>query len=73
VFAVKLGAAALISSLVGLSALPALAAPNGPISQQLNTPPAIPGGVPEPATWAMMLIGIALLGVAVRVRRRAVG
>jgi hypothetical protein len=30
-----------------------------------------PGGVPEPATWAMMLGGFALAGVAMRRRRHA--
>lgn len=30
------------------------------------------GGVPEPATWAMMLVGLGGLGVAMRSRRRRV-
>ena len=29
------------------------------------------GAVPEPATWAMMMIGLAALGTALRNRRRA--
>ena len=33
---------------------------------------AIPGGVPELSTWAMMLIGFAGLGFAVRRSRRKV-
>jgi hypothetical protein len=33
----------------------------------LYTPP---GGVPEPATWAMMLMGFGTIGVALRRRRR---
>ena len=33
------------------------------------TPP-IPGAVPEPATWAMMLIGFGVVGGALRARRR---
>jgi hypothetical protein len=36
---------------------------NGPITQ-----PAV-GGVPEPATWAMMILGFGLIGAAVRRRR----
>ena len=28
-------------------------------------------GVPEPATWAMMMVGFAALGLAFRLRRRA--
>jgi len=34
-------------------------------------PPPPPPGVPEPATWAMMLVGFGGLGVAMRSRRRA--
>ena len=30
-----------------------------------------PGAVPEPATWLMMIMGFGMMGVAVRVRRRA--
>lgn len=30
----------------------------------------IPGGIPEPGTWAMMLIGFAAVGFALRRRRR---
>jgi hypothetical protein len=30
-------------------------------------------GIPEPATWAMMLIGFGGLGAAMRMRRRGVG
>ena len=29
----------------------------------------IPGGVPEPATWSMMLLGVALIGGGLRVMR----
>lgn len=31
----------------------------------------IPSAVPEPATWAMMLVGFAMLGAASRYRRRS--
>lgn len=31
---------------------------------------AVPGGVPEPATWAMMLLGFGAIGFAVRRRRK---
>jgi hypothetical protein len=65
---VKLCSAALISSVIGFAALPAVAATQGGISQ---LPPAPAAAVPEPATWAMMLLGIAVLGVAMRLRRRA--
>jgi hypothetical protein len=33
-------------------------------------PPPMPGGVPEPATWAMMLLGFGGLGATLRHRRR---
>lgn len=34
----------------------------------------VAGGVPEPATWAMMLLGLGAIGAAMRAtRRRAVG
>lgn len=33
--------------------------------------PPIPGAVPEPGTWAMMLIGFGAIGGAMRARRRA--
>jgi hypothetical protein len=32
----------------------------------------MPGSVPEPATWAMMIGGFALAGVAARRRRKLV-
>lgn len=35
-------------------------------------PPPPPGGVPEPSTWAMMLLGFGFMGSALR-RRRATG
>ena len=28
------------------------------------------GGVPEPATWAMMLVGVGMVGGAMRMRRK---
>ena len=48
-----------------LSALPPL---DGLPRQHL---PAIPGGVPEPATWAMLIAGFGLVGAAARRRRLA--
>jgi hypothetical protein len=37
----------------------------------LTGPDAVPQGVPEPATWAMMLLGFGALGTAMRRRRSA--
>lgn len=44
-----------------------LIGPNGSYSGTINVQPAIP----EPATWAMMLLGFAAIGLSVRYRRRA--
>lgn len=30
-----------------------------------------PGGVPEPATWALLVVGFGTAGAAMRARRRA--
>jgi hypothetical protein len=38
-----------------------------------STPPPDPAAAPEPATWALMLIGFGTLGAALRSRRRARG
>lgn len=39
-----------------------------------NPPPANPSGVPEPGTWAMLLVGLGLVGVAARDgKSRAIG
>ncbi|HET6941946.1 MAG TPA: PEPxxWA-CTERM sorting domain-containing protein [Sphingomicrobium sp.] len=32
---------------------------------------AVPPGVPEPSTWAMMLLGFGAIGFSMRHRRRA--
>jgi len=37
-----------------------------------NAPPTEPGGVPEPATWALMVSGFGLLGTMLRRKRAAV-
>jgi len=42
-----------------------------PPESQSALPPSTDGGVPEPATWAMMIAGFSGAGVAMR-RRRAV-
>jgi hypothetical protein len=34
-------------------------------------PPPTTGAVPEPSTWAMMLLGFAMIGRVLRTRRRA--
>jgi CHRD domain-containing protein/PEP-CTERM motif-containing protein len=44
--------------------------PGGEIRTQL-LPEGVPGGVPEPSTWAMMLVGFAGLGYAGYRRARA--
>jgi hypothetical protein len=44
----------------------------GPVPAQFaDPPPSAPGGVPEPATWAMLMVGFAALGVALRRRSAA--
>lgn len=43
---------------------------SAPIGSQSLTPPSLPGGVPEPATWAMMLVGFGGVGMALRDTRR---
>ncbi|WP_309646680.1 PEPxxWA-CTERM sorting domain-containing protein [Phenylobacterium sp.] len=35
----------------------------------VTPPPVIPGGIPEPSTWAMMIMGFGLAGSALRRRR----
>ncbi|WP_084582638.1 PEPxxWA-CTERM sorting domain-containing protein [Sphingomonas azotifigens] len=40
------------------------------VGARLTTAPIPPSGVPEPASWAMMLGGFGLLGGALRARRR---
>ncbi len=37
---------------------------------EVSTP--VPGGVPEPATWAMLILGFGLVGAAARRRDRGV-
>jgi hypothetical protein len=41
-----------------------VAGPGGAISLSLTDASKMPGGVPEPSTWAMMLLGFAGLGYA---------
>lgn len=45
------------------------AAANQPflLSQRVNVR-SVPGGVPEPATWAMMIVGFGMVGGAMRIR-----
>lgn len=38
---------------------------------RISDPDAAPGGVPEPASWAMMLSGFGMVGTALR-RRKAI-
>jgi hypothetical protein len=40
------------------------------VSTPVSNPPGL-SGVPEPAAWSMMLIGLGGLGTAMRARRRA--
>lgn len=39
-----------------------------PVLQPPDTPPisGVPGGVPEPSAWALMLLGVATIGAALR-------
>jgi hypothetical protein len=46
---------------------PSLIDPSG---LRVTASDAVVGGVPEPATWAMMLIGFGAIGIAMRFRRR---
>jgi hypothetical protein len=41
-------------------------------SASIASPPSLSGGVPEPATWAMMLVGLGGIGATMRLRRKAV-
>lgn len=43
-----------------------------PITPPIVVPPTPTGSVPEPSSWAMMLMGFAMIGRALRVRRPAV-
>ena len=40
------------------------------ITDNAAVPPPTPGAVPEPGTWAMMLLGFGVVGGALRARRR---
>ncbi len=63
-----LTAVALLTAGVAATARPTLR----PVLVNQIVPPASPvGAVPEPATWAMMVIGFGVVGVARR-RRRSV-
>jgi hypothetical protein len=48
--------------------------PNGVLANIYVGPPAVinPNGVPEPATWAMLILGLGAVGVALRRRQVAV-
>jgi hypothetical protein len=39
---------------------------------QGTLPPVVPGAIPEPATWAMLIAGFGIVGMAARRRREAV-
>ena len=64
---------ALIAASVTLAAVaaPTMAAPLvGPIQlRHSDPPPPTSPGVPEPGVWAMLMVGFAGLGVALRNRR----
>jgi len=60
----------LLASIVGATvmAAPVLALAAKPMSAPM--PGHLIGSVPEPATWAMMLVGFGLMGALLRVARR---
>ena len=45
---------------------------NGRYLFQVRDGNVIPGGVPEPATWAMLILGMGIVGAAMRKRQAAV-
>jgi hypothetical protein len=75
---VKLPTATLVSAIAVLAAVAATPAaaknPPNPVPATFADPPPTPnapGAVPEPATWAMMLVGFGAMGLLLRSRRRA--
>ncbi|WP_332698215.1 PEPxxWA-CTERM sorting domain-containing protein [Devosia sp.] len=44
--------------------------PGGPHTEYLSVAPS-PGGIPEPATWAMMIVGLGMAGLELRRQQRS--
>ncbi len=64
---------ALAAPAAAMNSLPGMLAPDSGTAQnlpELVQDPMVPGVVPEPGTWAMLIAGFGFVGVAMR-RRRA--